>query len=88
MNTYQVLIGLMIVGYIILLYITSKQSDIIEDQEQTIKILNTIYANFKDTCKCCETIHDGVIQEYDKQLEFDTKLISKLNKEIREYDRW
>lgn len=87
MNSYEIIIGCLIFGYILLLYVTKKQSETIRNQEQSIKILNDYYKGFKKTCECCEKIYDGVISEMKQQYESDNILIDSLRKRLDEVER-
>lgn len=88
MDTYEIVIGCLIFGYIILLYLTKKQAKTIKDQEQTINILNEIYKNIKQTCKCCEMLHEDEIVSYINRINADEELINILRKRLDEVDRW
>jgi hypothetical protein len=88
MEKYLFLIGFLIVGYIILLYITKKQANIIKDKDQTIDILNSFYKTLKDTCECCNALHNEEIKEYKEQICADEVLMNRLRKRLDEAERW
>lgn len=87
MNTYFI-IGCLIVGYIILLFITSKQSDIITAHEQNIKLLNSCYKGIKQTCECCQNLHKEEVISYVSQINADEELINSLRKRLDDVERW
>ena len=88
MNTYYIIIGCLIVGYIILLFITSKQNDIITAQELNIKLLNGCYKGIKQTCECCQNLHKEEVVGYISQINADEELINILRKRLDEERRW
>lgn len=88
MEKYQFIIICLIVGYIILLYITKKQASIIKDKDQTISILNSFYKTIRDTCECCEILHAEEIKEYKEQICADEVLMNRLRKRLDEAERW
>lgn len=84
MNTYEIVIGCLIVGYIILLYLTKKQSKIIKDKDQTISILNSYYKTIKETCECCQMLYNEEISSYNSRINADEELIDILRKRLDE----
>lgn len=87
-DTYQFIIGCLIVGYIILLYLTKKQNNIINVQKQTINILNSYRKTLKETCECCHALHKEEIKGYKEQIYSDEILMNRLRKRLDESERW